>query len=286
MNQYIIYKYIKLDTNEVVYIGRTNNLVRRRVEHEKYEPYEKGRPHYNYPLSRGIRKYGVDNYKCEIVEKDLTYEESLEREQYWIAYYDTYSNPSKYNYTPGGDLTFTTCKFNQEIINYTYKLLQENTPFKIINELTGISIPHISEINTGKRWHNEKIKYPIMTQTCGRKLNKNQIKEIINLLQTTQCTIQQISQQYNVTETVIQRINSGKSYHQNDIIYPIRKRITSHKNHTLNQSELMLLINDLQNSNLTFNNIANKYGVSTSTIYNINAGRTRKQKNLNYPLRK
>lgn len=38
MEQYTIYKYIKIDTNEVVYVGRTNNLKRRRREHEIYEP--------------------------------------------------------------------------------------------------------------------------------------------------------------------------------------------------------------------------------------------------------
>lgn len=40
MEHYIIYKYIKIDENEVVYVGRTNNLERRRREHEVYEPTE------------------------------------------------------------------------------------------------------------------------------------------------------------------------------------------------------------------------------------------------------
>ena len=61
---YLIYAYYKQNTNEIVYVGLTNNLERRRCEHEIYEPQEKGRPHYDYPLSRGIRKYGVDYYGC------------------------------------------------------------------------------------------------------------------------------------------------------------------------------------------------------------------------------
>ena len=97
MEQYIIYKYIKIDTNEVVYIGRTNNLERRRREHEIYEPWEEKRPHYNYPLSRGIRKYGKENYKCEIIEVVDSYEKSLQQEKYWIKYYNTFEDNTKYN---------------------------------------------------------------------------------------------------------------------------------------------------------------------------------------------
>lgn len=40
MSDNVIYKYTKLDTNEVVYVGRTNNILRRRKEHEFYEPQE------------------------------------------------------------------------------------------------------------------------------------------------------------------------------------------------------------------------------------------------------
>lgn len=123
--EYTIYKYIKKDINEVVYVGRTNNFSRRKNEHEKYEPFEEGRPHYNYPLSRGIRKYGVDAYQCEIIEIVTTYEESLSREKYWIKYYDTFNDPSKYNYTPGGELSFTTAKFNDEIIDEVKSLLEQ-----------------------------------------------------------------------------------------------------------------------------------------------------------------
>lgn len=93
------------------------------MEHERYEPFEEGRPHYNYPLSRGIRKYGLDYYECIVLEDNLTEEEAKEQEKYWIEYYDTYNNPEGYNYTPGGELTPWT-KFSESIIKEVKSLLK------------------------------------------------------------------------------------------------------------------------------------------------------------------
>lgn len=286
MERYIIYKYIKIDENEVVYVGRTNNLERRRREHEVYEPTEVNRPHYNYPLSRGIRKYGKDAYKCEIIEEVFTYEESLKREKYWIKYYNTFNDPSKYNYTPGGELSFTTAKFEDEIIEEVKNLLEQRVDYETIKDRTGISISHISEINTGKRRRDRNRTYPINEMTRGRKINSEQLQEIICLLQNTDMTCAEIGQKYNVSGTEIQKINYGSIQKQEGITYPIRTRIISHKKHTLTAEELSELCNDIINTNISFNQLANKYNISTTTVYNINKGTSRKNDKYTYPLRK
>ena len=286
MEHYIIYKYIKIDENEVVYVGRTNNLERRRREHEVYEPTEVNRPHYNYPLSRGIRKYGKDAYKCEIIEEVFTYEESLKQEKYWIKYYNTFNDPSKYNYTPGGELSFTTAKFEDEIIEEVKNLLEQRVDYKTIKDRTGISISLISEINTGKRRRDRNRIYPINEMTHGRKINSEQLQEIICLLQNTDMTCAEIGQKYNVSGTAIQKINDGSNQRQEGITYPIRTRIISHRKHTLTAEELSELCNDIINTNISFNQLANKYNISTTTVYNINKGTSRKNDKYTYPLRK
>ena len=286
MEHYIIYKYIKIDENEVVYVGRTNNLERRRREHEVYEPTEVNRPHYNYPLSRGIRKYGKDAYKCEIIEEVFTYEESLKEEKYWIKYYNTFNDPSKYNYTPGGELSFTTAKFEDEIIEEVKNLLEQRVDYKTIKDRTGISISLISEINTGKRRRDRNRIYPINKMTRGRKINSEQLQEIICLLQNTDMTCAEIGQKYNVSGTAIQKINDGSNQRQEGITYPIRTRIISHRKHTLTAEELSELCNDIINTNISFNQLANKYNISTTTVYNINKGTSRKNDKYTYPLRK
>ena len=53
--------------------------------------------------------------------------------------------------------------------------------------------------------------------TCGRKLNDVQIQEIISLLESSTKTVQEISLLYNVSETTINGINTGKRYKQKDI---------------------------------------------------------------------
>lgn len=286
MEHYIIYKYIKVDENEVVYVGRTNNLERRRREHEIYEPTEANRPHYNYPLSRGIRKYGKDAYKCEIIEEVSTYEESLKQEKYWIKYYNTFNDPSKYNYTPGGELSFATTKFEDEVIEEVKILLEQQIDYETIKNRTGVSISHISEINTGKRRRDRNRTYPINEMTRGRKINSKELQEIIELLKTTQITCAEIGKKYNVSSGAIQRINNGSVQRKSNIDYPIRKRVVPHKKHTLTTVELDELCNDIINTNIPFNQLSVKYNISVTTVYNINKGTSRKNDKYSYPLRK
>lgn len=283
---YLIYAYYKKNTNEIVYVGLTNNLKRRRREHEVYEPQEKGRPHYDYPLSKGIRKYGVDYYGCQILEDNLTLQQAKDREKYWIAYYDTYNDPSKYNYTLGGD-SFCTQKFENETIEKVKFLLEQKQPFQKIFETTGVSISHISEINTGKRWYEKNREYPINNQTYGRKLTPQQVSTIMELLENSDKRAPEISQEFGVSDTVIRRINRGQSYYNPNKDYPLRKEKTPpKKKKKLNEKELIELIDEIENSSTPFSVLAEKYSIGVTTVYNINNGTTRKLKEKNYPLRK
>lgn len=51
-------------------------------------------------------------------------------------------------------------------------------------------------------------------------------------------------------------------------------------------ADLQLLINDLKDSNLSYADIARKYNISVSHVYNLNLGKSRKQPNITYPIRK
>ena len=54
----LIYAYKKKDEDKIVYVGQTVNLQLRHYRHIKIDPYDETLREYNYPLSRGIRKYG------------------------------------------------------------------------------------------------------------------------------------------------------------------------------------------------------------------------------------
>ena len=91
-----IYK-ISNTINDKVYIGKTLLTIEQRFsQHCK----DSKRNHTNRPLYNAMNKYGVENFKVELVEEC---DDNIlsEREIYWIEYYHSCSNG--YNATLGGD---------------------------------------------------------------------------------------------------------------------------------------------------------------------------------------
>lgn len=102
-----IYKITNL-INGKQYVGKTSfTLEKRFQEHCKdaLKEIEKHRPLYS-----AMRKYGVENFTIELIEEC---EEKISdlREQYWVGFYQTYTNG--YNATLGGE---GTVKYNHEAI--------------------------------------------------------------------------------------------------------------------------------------------------------------------------
>ena len=93
-----IYKYTN-KINGKVYIGLSNNIQRRKHEHQSLA--NRGDKMY---IHQAIKKYGIENFDFEVIEVFEKEDRVLmgEREQYWIEYYNSYK--SGYNETPGGDI--------------------------------------------------------------------------------------------------------------------------------------------------------------------------------------
>lgn len=169
-----IYKITNLINNNA-YIGLSINIEKRWLSH-KERSQDPNNKEYDKVLYAAFRKYGIDNFKFEILEKCQP-EELKEKEIYWIAYYDTYKHG--YNATPGGDLVDThgekhprhklTEKDVIEIrqlwasktistreMYYEYQNLIGKTGFKkIYNWETWKNI--LPELNTeeNRKWHRE-----------------------------------------------------------------------------------------------------------------------------------
>ena len=94
-----IYK-ITNKINNKCYIGKSSNIEERWKYHINNRNSLK---EYNKPLYRAFRKYGIENFSFEIIEEIVNYENSNEREKYWIEYYDCFGNNKGYNATKGGD---------------------------------------------------------------------------------------------------------------------------------------------------------------------------------------
>ncbi len=89
-----MYGYIYLTTNLInnkKYIGRHKAQV--------FDNYYKGSGRI---IKEAIKKYGRENFKCEVLEWCETLEAAHEREHYWVKYFNAVEDPTFYNLTEGG----------------------------------------------------------------------------------------------------------------------------------------------------------------------------------------
>ena len=91
-----IYK-ITNTINNKVYIGQTTKTIEKRFTQHKNNS---NKEYFSQiVLYKAFNKYGIENFKCEEIEK-VPNNKLDEREKYWIEFYDSYFNG--YNSTLGG----------------------------------------------------------------------------------------------------------------------------------------------------------------------------------------
>lgn len=117
----------------------------------------------------------------------------------------------------------------------------------------------------------------------GNKVYEQEIIDtIIQLLLETNKTIQEISEETGVSYSMIIDINRGKRRKQKNIEYPIRPIET----YDIKQERINSIKHDLMYTTLSQKEIAEKHGVGRTCVTNINNGRTDRDNNINYPIRK
>ena len=89
----IIYK-ITNNINGKAYIGQTTQPLKKRLNHHRRSQ--------ELLIGKAINKYGWENFTVTILEECKTPKELDEREQYWIAFFNTII-PNGYNKTAGGN---------------------------------------------------------------------------------------------------------------------------------------------------------------------------------------
>ena len=220
-----IYKITNLINNKS-YIGQTNNIQRRFLEHKNHYD-EKG----SQLLYYAFEKYGINNFSFEILEADI--ENYNEREKYWISFYHTYIKDPQcqgYNLTPGGEEppvfhgeAHHLAEHTQQEVNIVINLIKDTKlSFAKIAKLTNYNRSSIERINKGELWHNNNINYPLRKEAT-KNFAKERALNIIYDLQNTNLTQKEIAEKYNVGRTTITAINNGQNHRQDNIEYPIRK---------------------------------------------------------------
>lgn len=163
MNKCGIYLITNLKNNKK-YVGQSVNILRRWRNHKADSKNESGDT-YNYPLYKAFRKYGIENFKFEILEECSPLELDI-KESYYIGLYQTLGE-NGYNQVKvqqGG--TKIKMKNLDAIISY---LQESDISTEEIGKIFNISGRAIRAINTGESWYDEDIEYPIRKKFTQQK---------------------------------------------------------------------------------------------------------------------
>lgn len=270
---------IKNKINEKVYIGQAVNTQNRWWHH-----LSDARKSKKYSLiDRAINKYGKENFYYEILESQV--ENYNEREQYWIKKYNSIT-PNGYNIAIGGqgvgngiNSPIALIKDQELLDSIIDTILNTDKSLSEISRIFGISNNVIWEINNGTAYHNKNLKYPL--KEC--RLTDEKFKQLVySLKYEHDKTFKDLSEEYNLDLSCINEINQGKSYHKDWLEYPLRSGKV--KNPLYNH--YMEIIDLLQNSKIEQKEIAKKFNVGCAAISDINLGRSFRQENIEYPIRK
>lgn len=279
---------IKNDLNNMVYIGQSVDPKKRFQSHCKPSASTKD----NEYIAKVICSKGKEHFWYEILESQI--ENYNEREIYWIKYFNSIV-PNGYNILIGGNEPPRlrgvehpeSVLSSQQVESLTYDLKNTNLTFvELAKKYNFKSNTSISEFNKGLTYVRN-IEYPIRKDCLNGKLNKQDIKDIINLLKFTYRSFEDIGKQYKVEARTISRINRGIFHRDEKQEYPIRNWKATSSPLKLTYEEVSEIIRLLLSTNFSLREIAKEFNVEYRDILNIKNGTTKayRRKDLTYPLR-
>ena len=280
-----IYKYTNL-INGMVYIGQTKQTLQQRDYKHQTQLND------NTYFHRALKKYGRENFSLELVEENIPFDKLDEKEKFYIDFFDSFYTTGKgYNLTQGGQwgsgtqkLTFSQVKKIRELILNTQMTLQE-----IANKYN-VTIYCISDINRGKSFHDDTIKYPLRPSPQKSEIDDNKINIILDMIINTSMTWKEIALATNTNEYTIGAINNGKnSWCPSDLKYPLRKPNQKNTfNNKINEQIVKQICYKLCFTNITIENIGKEFGIAKNTVSDISRGLTWKNitQQFKCPIRK
>lgn len=192
-------------------------------------------------LHKAMRKYGFDNFICEVIEECHSLDNLYSREKYWIGYYDSTNNKTGYNISLGGDgATLVGGKngmFGRKHTEETKEKIREakiglklsdETKALLSSQRKGVpkSEKHkasMSKSRSGEnhhlygKSHKDETKMKMSESRRGSsnsnaKLSDEDVVEIIKLLNTKKYTQKEIGDMFRVSRVAISAIKLNKSW--------------------------------------------------------------------------
>ena len=283
------------------YIYKIENLINHKVYiGQSKDPYKRFSQHLtrscNSLIHLAVLKYGKDNFKMDILEGPIS--NYNEREKYWIKHFHCWVKDTDYqggyNLTPGGEEPpiligpeniLTTHSVEQAML--AKRLLKEtDIPFAAIADACGYADRSaIERINVGKMWNDPNEKYPLRILRLSRESNQKRWETISYLLYNTDLTQKEIASMCDCQRSCVTMINigeNGSNYNNGQYTYPIRQGNMKYKQ---NEQKARQIAQDLFTTNLSYDELKNKYKCSPTFISQINQGRNYKFDIYTYPIR-
>lgn len=138
--------------NHKKYIGKSNNIDKRFLQHKNNLKNDKSR---NYDLYNDMELFGLKSFKFYVLE-ECDIESLNERENYYIEKYNTVCDG--YNHVYGGD---GTKSLSTQDLDKIENMLLNNVPHQEIANKMNVSRELIQGINTGRYYFRDNKTYPI-----------------------------------------------------------------------------------------------------------------------------
>lgn len=206
-----IYK-ITCVINNKVYIGQTKNLKNRKMNHIYKLNHN---IHSNRYLQEDYNKYGLSNFKFELVEECKT-EDLLERETYWINYYGGKESSITYNFIDLQGASNDAKKYRRKLIEkgIINKSLSEEVKNKIRKAHLGMKASKESKLKC-----SNTLKGRIFSEETRRKISENRkgkytgntkyTQEFIDILRNeykNNPNYSALSRKYNISDCSIRNL--------------------------------------------------------------------------------
>lgn len=177
-----IYIITNLQNNKC-YIGQASNIEQRWNQHKKYflDDYHKN----SCPkLYRAFEKYGIENFKFEIIEYITDSNILTEREEYWIRHFNSIEDGYNCIYptevlkgenNPNATLTL------EQVIEIKKLLINSKISQQDIATQYNVAASTVYRINKGEIWNDCNENYPLRTWNelahCGEKSGRSKLTD-------------------------------------------------------------------------------------------------------------
>lgn len=163
----------------------------------------------------------------------------------------------------------------EKIRQIRYSLKHElDLTLKDIAKKYNVDLSQVSLINNGKKYYLVNEDYPLRKMR-KQELSPEVVDDIINDILNSSLCLSDIAAKYDVSRSRISGINQGMYYKKDEYNYPLRQDNDS-KSKSLKKFidiDIVKEIHMMLKENKSAKQIADRFGVSKTTIYNINNGK-------------